>query len=252
MLTVELMNEVTNISNNCSVCKEYTRPRPRPAVGLPHAVKFNETVGIDLKFFDGKIILHMIDHLSRFSSAVFIKSKRAEDVIEGIVGSWIAIFGTPNKFLIDNGGEFANKKFMELAESFNIRIMTTAAFSPWSNGIVERHNGILSEMLHKIVADGKNPTSALAWAIQAKNSLTNVHGFSPAQIALGQNPQLPNVLVDKLPALDERDCSEVVMEQLNNMRAARKAYIEAEHSSRLKRAMVHNVRSSSGEFFFYW
>ena len=37
-----------------------------------------------------------------------------------------------------------------MAESFNIRVMTTAAESPWSNGLREHHNAILTEMLLKI------------------------------------------------------------------------------------------------------
>ena len=35
----------------------------------------------------------------------------------------------------------------------NIRFMLTAAESPFSNGLVERHNLILSEMLDKTLED---------------------------------------------------------------------------------------------------
>ena len=51
---------------------------------------------------------------------------------------WIAPFGTTEKFLVDNGGEFANPSYIEMAEQFGITIKTTAAESPWSNGTVER------------------------------------------------------------------------------------------------------------------
>ena len=42
---------------------------------------------------------------------------------------------------------------------------------------------------------------ALAWAVNAKNSISNYSGFSPYQLVLGQNPNLPFVLTDDLPAL---------------------------------------------------
>ena len=42
---------------------------------------------------------------------------------------------------------------------------------------------------------------ALAWAINATNSLHNVYRFSPSQLVFGRNPNLPSVLNDKLPAL---------------------------------------------------
>ena len=39
--------------------------------------------------------------------------------------------------LVDNGGEFNNGEFTSLCENFNINIKTTAAESPWSNGLIE-------------------------------------------------------------------------------------------------------------------
>ena len=96
--------------------------------------------------------------------------------------------------------------------------MTTAAQSPWSNGLVERHNATLAETLHKVLAEQKTDfETALAWTINAKNSLINVHGFSPSQLALGYNPQLPNVINNKLPALEEVSGQNVLSKHLNTM-----------------------------------
>ena len=39
----------------------------------------------------------------------------------------------------DNGGEFANNEFKDVCEALNIYVKVTAAESPFSNGIVERH-----------------------------------------------------------------------------------------------------------------
>ena len=148
---------------------------------MPHADHFNDTVALDLKFFNGHIILHAIDHLTRFSSAILCKTKEADVILKGLIKCWISIFGPPKKFMVDNGGEFANAKFMELAESMNIRIITTSAYSPWSNGLVERHNATLVEILHKVMAEKHSDIeTALCWTLQAINSLDNVHGFSPA------------------------------------------------------------------------
>ena len=95
------------------------------------------------------------------------------------------------KNLSDNGGEFANKKFLEMCESMNIRFMLTAAESPFSNGLVERHNLILSEIIDKTLEDHNTDFElALAWCVNAKSSLANVHSFSPFKLALGQNPKI--------------------------------------------------------------
>ena len=246
----ELIREIREVAENCKICKEYKRPSPRPVVGMPLASSFNEVVAMDLKMFDGKWILHLIDHLSRFSAACFIKSKKPEEIIENIFKIWISVFGPPAKFLSDNGGEFMNSQFLELCESFNISVMTTAAEAPWSNGLCERHNAILGDMLQKTYAEGRcNLNTALCWVIHAKNSLANVHGFSPYQIAIGYTPNLPGVLNDRLPAL-ESSTNRTILDNLNAIASARKAFIQTESCDRIRRALAHNVRRSSANKFF--
>ena len=82
---------------------------------------------------------------------------------------WISIFGSAKTFLVDNGGEFDNDEFRSSCENVYIRICTTAAESPWSNGIVERHNATLGFSVQKIMDDLKCDLSlAVAWAVSAK------------------------------------------------------------------------------------
>ena len=88
----------------------------------------------------------MIDALTRYTSSAFVKSKQAEVIVDTIFKHWISLFGTPGKFLSDNGGEFGNETFREMGEGFNIRVVTTGAESPWANGIVEKYNGTLAEI----------------------------------------------------------------------------------------------------------
>ena len=115
----------------------------------------------------------------------------------------IEIFGHPNKILVDNGGEFGNTQFQMLCENFNIRICTSAAESPWNNGLIERHNAILGLTVTKIMEDFKCDLQlAISWAVSAKNSLKNVHGFSQNQLVFGKNLNFPNVCDDLLPALE--------------------------------------------------
>ena len=115
---------------------------------------------------------------------------------------------------------------------------------------MERHNATLAETLRKVMAEGKTDLeTALAWTVSAKNSLMNVHGFSPAQLALGMNPQLPSVMEDKLPALEPMTGEDIITKNLKCMRDARKAFIETESSERVKRALTHNVRPSANNKF---
>ena len=63
---------------------------------------------------------------------------------------WVSIYGTRKKIYSDNGGEFNNADFRDLAENFGFKAETTPVESPWCNGLLERHNSVLIEILLKI------------------------------------------------------------------------------------------------------
>ena len=188
-------------SAKCDVCLKYKKKNPRPVVGLSLAKEFNDVIAMDLKPLNNVHILHLIDLSTRYSNAVVVRFKHKDVIVKNILQHWIALFGAPNKILSDNGGEFNNQELQDMSENSNIEIMTTAAESPWSNGVCERHNAVIGDMVTKIVAETKCSLEiALAWAVNAKNSLHNVYGYSPNQLVFGRNPNLPSVINDKSPA----------------------------------------------------
>ena len=142
---------------NCQTCKLYKKPPPTPVVGLPLATHFQQTVAMDLKFYHGRIILHLIDHGTCLSVTVQVPSKHTKAILNPILRNWISIYDSADQFLTDNGGEFVNDDSLKLCEAFNIKVKTTGAEAPWSNGLVERHNLVLSEMLNKVLEDTKCP-----------------------------------------------------------------------------------------------
>ena len=41
----ELIESVKVVSKSCTICKEFSKPCPKPVVGFPHASNFNESMG---------------------------------------------------------------------------------------------------------------------------------------------------------------------------------------------------------------
>ena len=253
MNNVDCFKIVERVSDDCDICTKYKRTPSRPVVSLPLAKEFNETIAIDLKEWEnGKVyFLHVIDVATRFSRSAVIYSKEKRVIIDKIIEIWMGTgLGAPEKILCDNGGEWANMEFMDMCENLNIRIMHTAAESPFSNGICERNHTVIDESVRKIKADQPECSLqvALAWAVHAKNCLMMVGGYSPYQLVFGRNPRLPCVVNDSLPALEGTTISETFGNHLNAMHAARKAFIQAEASEKIRRALRHQVRPS-GKYF---
>ena len=71
-------------------------------------------------------------------------------------------------------------EFISFCENFSINIKTRAAESPWSDGLVERHNGVLGNIVRKMMSEKPNYSleTGATWAIAAKDTLKNKYGFS--------------------------------------------------------------------------
>ena len=82
--------------------------------------------------------------------------------------------------------------------------------------MVERHNAVLDECLQKTITDTKcDPEVGLGWAVSAKNSLFNNHGFTPDQLTYGRNCNYPSILIDEPPALECHTTVDVIRENMN-------------------------------------
>ena len=171
-----------------------------------------------------------------------INNKEAETVVRGIIQGWISLFGNPRQFLSDNGKEFDNELFRSTCDKYNIRVKSTASRAPYSNGVNERHNGIIGSMVTKLLEEGYDLEDAVCLATSAKNALANINGFSPNQLVFGKNPNFPSVLTSDLPGLEESKEDDILRENLNLMHKSRTEFVRMENDERLKRALKHQTR----------
>ena len=159
--------------------------------------------------------------------------------MNAIFRSWIQNFGAAIKFLPENGAEIANAAFLEMCKPMNITGKVTAAEWAFSNGLVEQQNFIIIKMMDRTLEESQFSLDlALSWCLNAKNPLTNVHGFhlptSPwakpkATINIYWNNTWTNkILTDNLAALH----------------TAREASVSCEHSEKIWCPLSNNTRTS--------
>ena len=134
--------------------------------------------------------------------------------------------------------------YLAVMEAYYIEVCATGAGSPWSNGICEWNHQVVDVMVQKIQEDfpKMDINLILSNAVSAKNCLQNHNGFTPV------HHNLPSVLKNDLPVLEEDEENSTCKKHLDAMFAARSAYMRAENSERIKRALRHPVRST--EKFF--
>ena len=77
----------------------------------------------------------------------------------------------------------------------------------------------------------------------AKNSYPMYGGFSSFQLVFGKQPKLPNIMEDKLPALEGVTTSQSLAAHITALYAGRKAFSEAMCDEKVRKALRHKVRA---------
>ncbi len=94
----------------------------------------------------------MIDNFSWCVILAPLKEKSAHTDAHAIVTKLTCEYSASRFLLSENGAEFRNKVLAEICSQFRIRQTFTVAYHPASNGLVERSNHKILEILRTIVA----------------------------------------------------------------------------------------------------
>ena len=193
---------------------------------MPRASKCNEKVAMDLKQWNGRWILHIIDMWSSYTLSVFVGRKKPGGIIDALMTQWTGQFGVMKALMTDNSGEFNSDEMRVTTFILTFNSAQQQVTVHFKAGLCERVHAITDMMLVKLAADYGNVNSQtlLSCANMARNSLQMWNGYSSHQLIFGENPNLPNIMSNTLPALERTTSSEVFAQHLNALRGACKAF----------------------------
>ena len=60
---------IEEVEKSCDIFCKYKCPASKSVVCFPLSKKFNESIVMDIKYCENHLVLHLIDHATRFSSA---------------------------------------------------------------------------------------------------------------------------------------------------------------------------------------
>ena len=255
----------------CDACVESTGRRHQRPAKLHESRDFNDCVGIDGFFWRGHTgfqvhVLHCIDEASLFHLGKRIPTRNPDQVISSWNEFWTLWAGSPRILYADPAGEFRSQTWKDFLQSCNIQFdLTTEA---WQRGRVERHGGIIKEMLNRYDQDRPIQSvdefdQVLIACFQAKNALSRHQGYSPEQIVLGKSTHLPasltsdeNVGAHSLADGDTPE-SEQFRRHLDIRSQARKTFLVVDNNQAIRRALLRRTCPMRGpyevgHFVMYW
>ena len=253
----------------CGSCVE----RRPPKQGVPGSLKssrdFNDVVGIDgFEWSNEHIqvyVLSAVDEVTRFHLGE--RTTRDSTLARRcFTDFWLTWAGTPKCLYFDAAGEFLAQPWQQFLQSEGIQHRLTA--TAWQRGQVERHGGIVKEMLsrmnqEKVIENEHEFDLCLQQCFRAKNSMTSIDGYSPEQCVLGKATKLPaSAISDEdttshLLAEEDSEAGEQFRIALQRRQAAREAFLKAESSQAIRRSLLRKshgeiINWQTGQLCMYW
>ena len=129
-------------------------------------------------------ILVVSDYFTKLTEMFPLSDIRAETVAEHIVRGWIKCFCCPREIHSDQGRQFVSLVFREMCKLLEINKSQTTPLHPSSDGLVERMNRTVKNILSKYVReDQKDWDTHLDFIVMAYNSTPQEStGVSPHRL----------------------------------------------------------------------
>ena len=147
-------------------------------------------------------------------------TKAAKEVIQVYIDNVYSKFGGSLKMLSDNGMEFKNKIFEQVAKELGLEYkLYTPPYHPASNGRIEGFHAFLTACIAKHVAPQLEWDVLVPLACAAYNFIPNEHSKeSPFFLIFGRDPILPlNTLLGPKMRYLGNDINVFSLEAMKNM-----------------------------------
>ena len=195
-----LYRDVEDFCRSCAKCQKagHRRVRRAPLVPLPIIAEPFERIAMDVvgplprSRAGHRYVLVVCDYATRYPEAVAMRSVDAENVAEELVRIFSRV-GIPKEILTDQGTNFTSELLAEMYRLLHINGLRTSPYHPQTDGMVERFNGTLKEMLRKCaIEDGKDWDRLLPYVLFAYREAPHEStGFSPFELLYGREIRGP-------------------------------------------------------------
>ena len=182
---------------SCLVCQARStagKKRRAPLQTIDVGIRFNKIAADILgpvtktKPTGYKYILVLADFFTKYVVSVPLQSTTAEAVAKALVEHWILLFCTPDSVHTVQGTNFCSEMILELCRLLAIDKTRTSAYHPLGNGMVQRHNRVIADMISKYCSGNPHTwDEMLSYLSFVYNTIVHrTTGHTPFSLVFGQ------------------------------------------------------------------
>ena len=194
-----MAGDITQWCRNCTGCAtgKVTVQEETPVQQIPLPAQRFQHVHVDLvgpwpaSEAGHTYVMTCVDRSTRWPEVLPLTDIRAETCADTFVSGWVARFGVPHSVTTDRGTQFTSAIWACLCAKLGMKHITTTAYHPQSNGMVERFHLQLKQSLR---ARGCGPAwlAHLPWVLLGLRAAPKEEsGISSAEAVYGAPMALP-------------------------------------------------------------
>ena len=195
-----LRRDVQDLCARCPECQKTAKHQKHraPMVPLPIIDQPFERIAMDMvgplpRLKTGhRYVLTVCDYATRFPEAIPLKTTDSATVAKALI-KLFAMVGIPKEILTDCGANFTGRLMRDLYDRLGIKPIKTSPYRPQTDGLVERFNGTMKQMLRRVLQKfDAQWDRALPYLMFAYREIPQeTTGFFPFELLYGQQPRGP-------------------------------------------------------------
>jgi transposase InsO family protein len=159
-----------------------------------------------------RYICTLVENTSNHVTAFPLQNITAANFAKGLYRYYFCIYGVPTKIVSDRGSQFLSQIYQELAQIMNFRISLSVSYKPSTNGLCERANRSVINVLRAFVHDNQTSwCSSLQGVVYALNASPTFGQLSPFNIMFGRDATYGFISINEP---EPRPMSEIVQQML--------------------------------------
>lgn len=195
-----MYSEVSQFCSSCEKCQLTSGKRvaraqlqPLPIIETPFERIGMDVVGpLERSSSGNRYILVICDYATRYPEAFPLRSVKARNVANCLLQLFSRV-GIPQEVLTDCGTNFMSKLLQQVYQLLGVKGIKTTPYHPQTDGLVERYNQTLKNMLRKFVSHtGADWDQWLPYLLFAYREVPQAStGFSPFELLYGRQVRGP-------------------------------------------------------------
>ena len=198
-----LASDITSWCRDCQHCQKakvtkqpHAAVQPIPVPGRRFSHIHVDLVGPLPVSEDGySHLFTIVDRSTRWAEAIPLKCTSTTSCADALISGWISRFGVPDTLTSDRGAQFTSAIWAILTTRLGIHHITTTAYHPQANGLVERFHRQLKDALRARLAASDWPQH-LPWVLLGLRAAPKGDsGLSSAELVYGAPISLPGEML---------------------------------------------------------